>query len=625
MKVSRIVVLAALLAFADRAAAQGPPAGSGRPVVLEGDLDVLYEDHDAQSRLRYFLDTTPEHGRRRVPLRFNGNGPDLPSGSRVRIAGDLADDGTLTGASVTTIAASAARTLGEQTVLVILLNFSTNPVQPYTPGSIDAVNAQVRDLIYEHSYRQTIMTFTVTGWHTIAASNATCDYSSWATMADEAATAAGFNIAAYARRVYAFPYTSACAWWGVGNVGGPRSYINGTYSTRVVAHEQGHNFGNRHSHALHCAGGCVSVDYGDDRDVMGAAGVIGHTNAFQKERLGWLNYGSSPVIQTVSTSGDYWIDNYSALAGNNKALKIWNAAAGNYYYFESRERVGFDATVPPGVTVHTGSPSSSDSSFQLDLDTAGAPVDSTLDVGQTVEDRTLGVIFTTLSSDVSGAMLRVSFNAAACVTAAPAMSMSPSTMSGAAGATLNYSLTVTNKNSSGCAASPYTFAAATPSGWSASFNPASAASLAPGASVTTTLALTSPAAASGSHAFSVSATDGSSRLSTSASGSATIAAAAVTLSATATAVVPSTGNGRTATLSVTVKNGSALVSRASVTATITGPTGVKETVTGTTDVTGVATIKYSIKPRDPAGTYTATVVASASGATATTAASFVMR
>src|SRR5688572_20054789 len=203
MKVSCVVVLAALLGSAVYVDAQGPPPGAGRPVVLEGDLDVLYEDDDTQSRMRYFLDTIPEHGRRRVPLRFNGNGPDVPSGSRVRVTGDLADDGTVTTTSIATIAASPARTLGEQTVLVMLLNFSNNPAQPYTPGSIDGVNAEVRALVYEQSYRQTTLSFTVTGWHTIAASNATCDYSSWATMADEAAANAGFNLAAYARRVYA--------------------------------------------------------------------------------------------------------------------------------------------------------------------------------------------------------------------------------------------------------------------------------------------------------------------------------------------------------------------------------------------------------------------------------------
>ena len=151
--------------------------------------------------------------------------------------------------------------------------------------------------------------------------------------------------------MYAFPYTDACAWWGTGNVGGPRSWINGDYDTRVVAHEQGHNFGNRHSHAMRCdATGCVSVDYGDDRDVLGAGGVVGHMNAFQKERLGWLSYGSSPVIETVTSSGDYWI-NYETPGASN-GLKIWNAATSTYYYIEARQPVGFDAGIPPGRPAH---------------------------------------------------------------------------------------------------------------------------------------------------------------------------------------------------------------------------------------------------------------------------------
>ena len=70
-------------------------------------------------------------------------------------------------------------------------------------------------------------------------------------------------------------------------------------------------------------------------------------NAFQKERLGWLNYGGAPVAQTVSTSGDYWIDNYETLSGPTKALKIANPAAGGFYYIESRAQVGFDGTSRP--------------------------------------------------------------------------------------------------------------------------------------------------------------------------------------------------------------------------------------------------------------------------------------
>ena len=75
--------------------------------MLEGELDVLYEDDEIEGRLLHFLNSDNE----RIPLRFeNGDAPDLPSGSRERVTGNLAD-GTVTTTSVTTIAVSASRTL----------------------------------------------------------------------------------------------------------------------------------------------------------------------------------------------------------------------------------------------------------------------------------------------------------------------------------------------------------------------------------------------------------------------------------------------------------------------------------------------------------------------------------
>lgn len=593
--------------------AQGPPPGVGRPVAFEGELDVLYEDGETDGRLLYFLDTPA----RRIPLRFRGEGPDMPSRSRVRITGNLADDGSVTTTEVTTMAVSATGTFGELPVLVILFNFSSNPVQPYTPAAAATVNTQVRDFYMENSYRQTSLTFAVTGWHTITASTATCDYWDWATLADAAAIKAGFNLAAYDRRVYAFPHTGACSWVGLGDVSGPRSWINGGYRTRVVAHEQGHNFGNRHSHARKCdSAGCVNVNYGDDRDVLGAGSIVGHLNAFQKERLGWLNYGASPVIQTVNSSNDYWIDNYETLGGNVKGLKIWNAANGTYYYIETRERVGFDTGVPPGVTLHTGSPSSSDSSYQIDLAPSTSTWDSTLDVGQAVTDAALGVTMTTLSAGLDGALVRVTFGGPPCVPVAPAVALSPSTQSGAPGATLKYTLTVTNKSGAGCAASLFTASAAVPTGWGVSLTPAAAVSLAPGASSSIALSVTAPAAASGSYSFKAAVADGTSGLSTSATGTANIGAVSLAVNISG-ALTSEKGNSRFLTFTVTAKNGSDPLSGATANITITAPTGGTSNISATTNASGVAVAKYSLKPKDPSGTYQAKATVSAAGATAT--------
>ena len=173
--------------------------------------------------------------------------------------------------------------------------------QPYTPASAQSVTfTDVSNFDLENSFGQTWLEGAVVGWYTIAASSTSCDYNAWASQAEAAATSAGVDLAQYPRRVFGFPQTSACNWWGLGTVGGgsdaqnpSRAWINGPYSLRVVGHEMGHNFGLYHSRSSTCdAGGCIVDEYGDDHDIMG--GATGHFNAFQKERLGWLGTAARP-------------------------------------------------------------------------------------------------------------------------------------------------------------------------------------------------------------------------------------------------------------------------------------------------------------------------------------------
>ena len=504
-------------------------AGAG-PVSLEGELEVSYEDDEARgtARLVHVLKALGA----RVPLRFPGKTPEhLQTGDYVSVTGDLAD-GTVTTTSVTTLAVPASQTLGPRSVLVILFNFSNNPTQAFSASTVANVNTEVRNYYLENSYGQAELTFTVAGWYTIAATDAGCDYYGWATQAEEKASAAGVNLSSYDRRVYAFPKAGSCSWTGMGNLSGARSWSNGSYTVRTIAHEQGHNFGNHHSRAIKCdAAACKTVEYGDDRDVLGRPGTVAHMNAFQKERLGWLNYGAAPGVQTVASSGDYWIDNYEGVPGYTKALKIWNPANSSFYYVESRAKTGFDSSVAAGVTIHS---SASGVSYQLDLDPGTTGYDSTLDVGQVFSDGAIGLSLQTLSADTSGAMVRVTLGtAASCTKGAPTVSLS--------GAGPTFTVTVKNNNSPACAASAVAFAAAAPTGWSAAFSPTSL-TLASGAVGTTALTLIAPAGTSGTYAFSVTATDSTSGKSASASGSIvlTTVCAAATPSVSLKAISPTT-------------------------------------------------------------------------------------
>ena len=100
---------------------------------------------------------------------------------------------------------------------------------------------------------------------------------------------------------------------------------------------------------------------------------------------------------------------------------------------------------------------------------------------------------TTLSADAAGATVSVSLGPLPCTHTSPIVSLSPS-QSAAAGGALTYNVSVTNTDGSACTASAFNVTAAVPSGW-----PGPIASpvltIAPGASASTTLRVTSPVTA----------------------------------------------------------------------------------------------------------------------------------
>lgn len=360
-------------------------------------------------------------------------------------------------------ASGLANTFGPQKTLAILVNFQDTPFQfrgePFTAWDVRMLMATASSFFFENSYGQTWLTGVVDvpwdaadvrGWYTIPVSSpvspSACDAAvpSIAGWAKLFALSEGVDISAYSRFVYFFPYTDLCPFKGRSMCTGcspSDTFINGTLNVhadqglRIVSHELGHSLGLFHSKLLECyictSNGCSwmvlgdvcdVLEYGDNVDTMGNG--RGHYNAFQKERLGWLNDGSSwPSITTVAQDGVYWLEPLETGPGGlglPKALKIFystNPILGGttWYYVEYRRPLGFDsflsnpdyATEPSGVFVHLGNDGNG-SSFLLDMtpETGSSWVihDQALGVGRSYTDPYTGMTITLLWADGNAAV-----------------------------------------------------------------------------------------------------------------------------------------------------------------------------------------------------------------------------
>src|SRR5262249_15702729 len=286
-------------------------SAKGKPAQLDGELEIVHQDFpDGHGR---FVFTLKQSDGTRVPMQFAKHPPThlltgdhvhtngqmlngkllLYSGSNIKNTGGGSTGGT------TTPSIPVPNTFGTQSVLVIMVNFQDDMVQPFTVADVQNAFFNTSNSFFtENSYQQTSLTGDAVGWYTIPDSVTTCNTSQMATDAQNAAVAAGINLSNYTRYVYLFPQDSACGFAGASTVGGnpSQSWLNATLGAGVVNHELGHSLGLWHSHSLSCGTTTICsngtiVEYGDNIDTMGyAQGPSPHYNAFQKERLGWLNY-----------------------------------------------------------------------------------------------------------------------------------------------------------------------------------------------------------------------------------------------------------------------------------------------------------------------------------------------
>ena len=456
--------------------------------------------------MEYLLDD-PQTGRR-ARLHFDGTPPEgLRSGSSVSLIGAVDADGSVlvsaaevgaqaaqpAATSATATSAAATVVSGVQNTIAIIANFTDATVAP-TPSQIqnilfsDPNGYSIDALFRETSFGNVGFSGQVVGPFVINFSTAsTCNLASWADAADAAAAASGVNLASYPRRLYIMPSAemSVCGADGAGQVGGSpsRAWVFNNTVNDVYAHELGHNLNMAHAATL-------ANQYGDASDDMSAGGyALRHFNAPHMEQMGWMPPGN---IVTVTQSGTYTVaalELSPTQAPGPQILKIAKPDTGDYYYFSYRQPLGLDSGLRSAywnrINVHK---------YIGNYDAYNTYLLQLLDDAGVFSDAANGIAVTQVSHGSDRATVSVQISgAAACQAATPTLALSPASQSATAGATLSYTVSLTNKDSSACAATTFSLAGAVPSGWTGAVSPATL-SLAPGATGSATLAVTSSAA-----------------------------------------------------------------------------------------------------------------------------------
>jgi NPCBM-associated, NEW3 domain of alpha-galactosidase len=209
-----------------------------------------------------------------------------------------------------------------------------------------------------------------------------------------------------------------------------------------------------------------------------------------------------------------------------------------------------------------------------------------------------------------------------CTRAAPTVSMTGPTAVQAPGAVVNFTITIVNRDSAACSGTVFTVARSVPTGWTGTLDKAGV-TIAPGASTTATLSVTSPSSATaGTYGIGagVSSSVGAAHT---ASASATyqvdVSSITETVSTNKSAYV---GN-ETVTLTARVLKNAVVASGATISFRVVAPNGRVTVLAGTTDASGNATATMVLPRRkESIGGYNVRATATLGGLQTTATAKF---
>jgi M6 family metalloprotease-like protein len=552
-------------------------------------------------------------------------------------------------ATTTNTTSATCSTTGVQNTAVLLVTFpGATPPSNITPENVHdmffgATGPSMDGYWREASYGRTSATGGVFGWFTLDSSYANCGrLDLLRDAAITAATNAGVNFQNY-QRIFIVHTDFGCGWTGLsmggcttlnsptGSFTASASYLDASWQrsqtegAENAAHEGGHNMGLAHAQSrtygteplgpLGAAG--TLTEYGDPFSDMSSSNIGHYTTPHKAEILNWISSGTN--YQVVQTSGIWTLQPLELNPAGLVALKVQRGAGNNaWLWVEYRQPIGiYDSTVWPSsaALIHYEDSTTGAHTQLLDFTPGTAGMyDAGLIPGSTWVDPYTNVSITVQSATASALTVNVNYGTTPCTHATPTVGAAPANPSVYAASSANYTVSVTNNDSSGCTGSTFGLTSSQPSGWAASFS-ATSVTLNPGQTGTVAMTQTAPAGTTPA-TYPVGATAVNGTMTGTGNANCTIMAApafSVGIS------VPSSSYSARQTVSTTaaVQNNGAGVANASVTFTLTRSNGSRVTNTAKTGSTGQATWSYKLGPKDPTGTYSVVVQAASGSQTAT--------